>query len=127
MSDLKEKIWKNLSKVKDLTEAILLLRQNVKKAEPLVPEEPKGELRHMGQYLGAPGYVTHVVGTGQQGAPHYKMTVNMAKLAEGEPHILVDLHGHDGKLHHRSPKMHGSIKEAIRDILSHFHNGDWQK
>jgi len=132
MSDLKSQIMEKLRKVKDLTQAILLVRQvakpkaEVTKAEPLAPQEPDS-LKHVGQYLGAPGYITHVIGTGKEGQPHYKMSVNMKRLAQGEPHITVDVHGHDGSHKGKSHKLYANIKEAVRDILNHFHNGDWHK
>lgn len=125
MSNNKD-VLEKIQKLKNLKDAINLVRSMMKAEQKPQLDNKIQQLKHLGMHELAHNVISHVIGTGMPETHHYRADEDYKKKHEGVPHVSVDVVDHAGRVLGKSPKMYSNIKEAVSDIVHHYHKKAWK-
>jgi hypothetical protein len=145
-----DKLLKKLQSLKDLRQAIDLIRnEGLEKAVPKAATpamQPHQQIKQQGQqevqaqnlsqiglkHIGvdtqkSPGVISHMVGFQGGNKPHhYAIDVNMNHLDSKIPAYTVHkVHSGTGQAIESAPKAHKNIQSAVKSLFSHATTGSW--
>lgn len=139
MADEKE-LYKKVAALKDLRGAIKEVKKanmsepvKITKADPAkveiqessVKDDSDMPLKYLGRKKMLGGILSHMIGSGKDGEPHYQMDVHLEKHSKNMPSIILSHMSPKGEVLDHSPEYHKDMKSAIKSIVSHKMKKCW--
>jgi len=143
MADVPPELYKKLTSLRNLTQAIQEVRghfnreADLKKDNNIVPlmragnQAPKapvsasaGPLQYLGRKATQAGKIVHMMGMKGSAAPHYEVTVDAHKMGK-VPHVSIAQVGANGSAIARHPQMFSNVEDAVKVVNNHHKTGSW--
>jgi hypothetical protein len=132
-----EDLLKKLKSVKDLREAISVVKKSgmlnkeeeskveIAKAHSKEFEEKFKNLTYLGRQKLGPNLLGHIIGYKDEDKPHYLVSVDLNRYAQKVPSITASLVGTDGKAHDSDAQQHSDLPTAIKAVMLHHGSKKW--
>lgn len=136
MKNSKE-LYKKISSLKDLRTAIKEVKKTLNEKSPVeiekndkeIPEQedkPQHNLKYLARQKVVNGVLSHIIGTGEDNDPYYKMDVSLDKYQQKLPCVLVSLVSPKGDIKDQSSEQYKDMKTAIKALVNHHIKKSWK-